>query len=611
MTTSTRNAIAMRTIGVQRRVRLFPFNVADQCPAGFPYALLAEAFHIHGAARFPIVPKARLGKLPASALLKLSLKAAAAKAETSVYAMKSIGLALGLIRTEKRSGSQISFRVEDVECIARDLKGAMNLAEAQRRLGIGFGTMTKLLADDTLVPALRGGDRRHNYVFRTQDVDAFLAKLAHGSRKASTTPQDLIAIADLGRGKAATITECVQKILDGTLKVQARVDGRPGLQALFIDHDELLAAVAGRELSFGAAAIRMRLNARGLRKAIDGGLIAGANRGSTTVPAKTADAFAARFMMLGEIRDRLGGWFPELRKGLQRAGFSPDRNLEKCLCAGYLRHDVEPFVQQVEAGKATLSKPEASWKAMVREAERILRSSKAPVPSDDLLNKLRRKVTIGPSDQNDFFYSAMWDARETFVFIEGAGWWLRANLYLGRAFPVEGPVPTQTEIVDETIIDMLRVAERPLSQEDVLTALKARSIRTPIADGGVFLRRFFVRHQDKLIKLTGLGYWDRGRPYPPALYDPATYKGKTQTAVQRAGLWIVKLLTDEGRPLTRAELEPMLRERGIMPGNCTRAYVANAVAEFSDEIVHLDRVGYWLARKLWPAAGYQPAIGKQ
>jgi len=45
------------------------------------------------------------------------------------------------------------------------------------------------------------------------------------------------------------------------------------------------------------------------------------------------------------------------------------------------------------------------------------------------------------------------------------------------------------------------------------------------------------------------------------------------------------------RPLTRAELETLLRKRGIISEKCTRAYLENAVAEFSDEIVYLDRVG--------------------
>jgi hypothetical protein len=54
----------------------------------------------------------------------------------------------------------------------------------------------------------------------------------------------------------------------------------------------------------------------------------------------------------------------------------------------------------------------------------------------------------------------------------------------------------------------------------------------------------------------------------------------------------------------------MLRDRGIIPGKCTRACVGKAVAEFADEIVYLDRVGCWLARKPWPAARYRPG-GRQ
>jgi hypothetical protein len=572
--------------------------------------LLAQVFLEHGAARFPIVPKARLGRLRPAAERKLSLKAAAAKAGTSVYGMKSIGLALGLIRTEKRSGSQISFPAEEVERIAHDLKGALSLDQVTTRLGIGAKTMVSMIDDGVLLPALRGGCQRHTYIFRPQDVDGLLDRLSAGAPKVSKPPKGLIAITGLGRGKAATITECIRKILDGRMRVRARVGGRAGLQALFIDHDEVMQASAGPELSFAAAAIRMRLNARGLRKAIDRGLIEGVKPGSDIVPAKIADAFAERFMMLGEIRDRLGGYFGNLRRQLEMAGFDPDPDLEKCLCAGYLRNTIEPFVRQVEAGKASLGKPEPVWKALIREAQKILTAAKAPLPSEDLLAKLRRKMPIGPSDQDDFFYTTMWDGRETFVFIKGAGWWLRDRPHLGRIFSLDGPAPNQTEIVDEIVLDLLRSAERPLSQEDILASLKAQSVHTPISDGEVFLRRLAVRHAGAIIKLTGLGYWDRGRPYPPALYDPATWKQKSQTAVQRAGLWIIKLLSDEHRPLTRAELESALRERGIIPAKCTRAYVGNAVSEFAGEIVYLDRVGYWLAKKPWPPAGYRPAVGK-
>ncbi|MCP2216223.1 hypothetical protein [Bradyrhizobium elkanii] len=591
--------------------------------------LLAECFHVHGAARFPIVPKARLGKLPAASLRKLSLKAAAARAETNIYAMKSIGLALGLIRTEKRSGSQLSFPVEEVDRIARDLKGALTLDQTAARLGVGWETMVSLMENGSLLPAMRGGNRRHSYVFRPQDIDTMLTSLARTAPKTSKPPKGLIAVAAFGRGRATTIANCVRMILDGRIKVRARLGGELRLAAVFVDPGEVLqtlvdagdsrAAVLQRNfqpsvpdmLPFAAAAIRMRLNARGLRKAIDGGLLDGVQKGARTVPIRVAEDFARRFMMLGEIRDRLGERLSELRIRLRMAGFRADPDLEKCLCAGYLRAEIEPFLRKVERGAVVLGKPEGGWKALVRETERILTGAAAPVSSEDLLAKIRRKMTIGPSDHSDFFYKAMWDARETFVFIEGAGWWLRARPHLGHTFVLGAPAPSQAELVDKIVLELLRGSERPLSQEAILRHLAAQSIRTPIADGEVFLRRFFVRQTDKLIKLTGLGYWDRSRSYTPALYDPATWRDKTQTAVQRAGLWIMKLIADEGRPLTRAELEPMLRDRGIIPGNCTRAYIGNAVAEFPDRIVYLDRVGYWLAARPWPVEGCRPASGRK
>jgi hypothetical protein len=50
------------------------------------------------------------------------------------------------------------------------------------------------------------------------------------------------------------------------------------------------------------------------------------------------------------------------------------------------------------------------------------------------------------------------------------------------------------------------------------------------------------------------------------------------------------------------------QQRGIIPDGATRAHVGKAVGEFVNEIVYLDRVGFWLARKPWPAAGYRPAM---
>ncbi|WP_164635738.1 hypothetical protein [Rhodopseudomonas sp. BR0G17] len=73
----------------------------------------------------------------------------------------------------------------------------------------------------------------------------------------------------------------------------------------------------------------------------------------------------------------------------------------------------------------------------------------------------------------------------------------------------------------------------------------------------------------------------------------------------------MKLIDEAKRPLTRAELESILRKRGLIPENCSRAYVGNAVGEFADKIVYLDAVGYWLAMRPCAAARYKPTTRKK
>jgi hypothetical protein len=167
------------------------------------------------------------------------------------------------------------------------------------------------------------------------------------------------------------------------------------------------------------------------------------------------------------------------------------------------------------------------------------------------------------------------------------------------------------DIVDDAVVGLLRAAKAPMTSDALAVALDRKGVRIAAADHIVYLRDLALRRRQDIAKLTGLGYWDRVRPYPPAIYDPKTCPSGIQTAVQRAGLWTIKLLNELGRPLVRAELEPLLRARGIIPAKCSRAYVGKAVAEFADDIVYLDPVGYWLRRKPWPPAGYRPRAGKQ
>lgn len=483
--------------------------------------LLAEAFLLHGAARFPVVPKARLGKLADQARRKLSLKAAAAKAGMSVFAMKNIGLALGLVRAEKRSGSQLSFPVEEVERIARDLKGALSQEETQKRLGIGLRPMREIMGNGSLVPAVNGGGQRHVFVFRPSNVDALLERLAGGALVVAKASTGLLPISRLGRGRATTIGGCVRLILDGKLQARERLKGAIGLRGLFINETELEAAVkpsAGDMVPFAAAARLMRLNSRGLSRAIAIGMFAGLERGAKALPAKQVETFARKFIMMGEIRERVGGYFPTLKDQIERAGFKPDKKLAQCLNSGYLRAEVEPFLDRLKAGEVSLEMPPPARQAVIDETRSILDKAERPIESRELLALLRRKIRIGPSDQSAFFYTTMNEEKQDFVYIVGAGWWLRQRPFLGRTFPVERQA-SYHDIVDDEVVALIRKANQPMMPDDIIAALAKKDVAIAAADPTVYLRRMAIRRPE-VVRFHGKGYWDASRAWTSAGYMP-------------------------------------------------------------------------------------------
>jgi len=94
--------------------------------------------------------------------------------------------------------------------------------------------------------------------------------------------------------------------------------------------------VAGAAIPLPAAARKMRLNARGMRKALALGLFPGVRRDARSIPASLVEDFAHRFMMLGEIREHLPGSFPTLKDTLERMGSGRTRTW-KSACMSLIR----------------------------------------------------------------------------------------------------------------------------------------------------------------------------------------------------------------------------------------------------------------------------------
>lgn len=69
------------------------------------------------------------------------------------------------------------------------------------------------------------------------------------------------------------------------------------------------------------------------------------------------------------------------------------------------------------------------------------------------------------------------------------------------------------------------------------------------------------------------------------------------------------LISGAGRPLSREELFPLLRERGlVIQGNDPQMVLSTMLWRMKDEakITRLKGGGYWLAEKDWPQVGYYP-----
>jgi hypothetical protein len=187
--------------------------------------------------------------------------------------MRNFGSALGVVRTKKLSGSQISFPADLVAKIAADLKNAYSLGDAAKRLGIGTKIVHQLIATGILVRALQGSRLYRNICLLEKDkIDGLLEKLAAGASWVDHPSRGLDPVSALGRGHAATIVGCIRLILDGRVTVAERLKGASGLRALYLDHRRL-AEVAGqpygeKEIGLDGAIRRMRLNRRGLSRAI-------------------------------------------------------------------------------------------------------------------------------------------------------------------------------------------------------------------------------------------------------------------------------------------------------------------------------------------------------
>ncbi len=584
------------------------------CKGGREYSpLLADAFLTHGAERFSINSNVRLGKLSSDKRRMLSLKEAAHRCESSVFAMRSIFELLGFLRHGKRPGAQHSFPIDVVERIAKDLQRSCTLQEAQKRLGIGHKSIHGLIEQHILTPKLKGGTSRHVYVFSIDDVDALLERLGSGAKIVHSPSPGLVSLDRRGVVAGGT-TELIRCVLDGRLRIRERNPALDGLRGLFAAREDISAVAAetahGSEVPAALAARLLRLNQPGLRKAQKQGLITGAIRGDRLfIPRAEVKRFAAKYISLTEICERTQQPSKRVLAFLATHRVSPNPRIANCRLVGFARTKVTPLLDKLKSGELSIGPRESDKARLVRAVVRLLEKAETPIPSGDLVSQLRRdNVRLGPSDSLQFLYGSMWESRDTIVNIPSAGWWLKARPFVAAAYAGDGSPRDQFDRAADAIVNLLSEADDPIPPQGLLARLDASGIKIARSDKEVFLRQLVARNRDRIAKLTGLGYWLRERPYAPAKYEPTSYPSGVQTRWQRIGAFAAEYLEIKGKPSEHSELGSMLLSKGILAkARNARGDINDALNRLPDQFVYLRGHGYWLRQLPYEPAGYRTA----
>jgi hypothetical protein len=115
------------------------------------------------------------------------------------------------------------------------------------------------------------------------------------------------------------------------------------------------------------------------------------------------------------------------------------------------------------------------------------------------------------------------EEKQEFVYLVGAGWWLRRRSFIGRTFPADRETPSYHDIVDDEIVAMVGKSKQPLMPEEIVAGLGKKGIAIASSDQIAYLRRMAIRRPE-VVRFHGKGYWDAARPWAQLNYKPAASK---------------------------------------------------------------------------------------
>jgi hypothetical protein len=272
---------------------------------------LSDTFIAHGRNNFHLNGAIELNSggpvLPAT----YTLEQAAKECAIGRTSMRKLGVQLGIIREEAKTGQVLVFDGPTVRAVAKDLSESVDQEGAIGRLGLDLVVVKDLVRSGAIAPLFNGRQWRQHYAFRQSDLDAFIQTILGNSRAVEVPREGEMSALDARRRFNLSGALFLRLIAEGHVKVTAHPRKGRGVAGVLVGRQELksaLIAMATREdIPVPVASVALETTNRVVRKLIEKRFLHSAETaGQAVVTAKSFARFRCDFIGLQEIASMLG-----------------------------------------------------------------------------------------------------------------------------------------------------------------------------------------------------------------------------------------------------------------------------------------------------------------
>ena len=155
---------------------------------------LSDAFVAHGKNNFHIHGAVSAGSTddpipPAT----YTLEKAAKECGIGRTSMRKLGVQLGMVREEAKTGHVLVFDGPTVRSVANDLRESVDQNGVIEKLGVHWAVAKDLLRSGAITPLFNGRQWRHHFVFRVQDLDDFIRRVCADAPTVDEVPEGMMS----------------------------------------------------------------------------------------------------------------------------------------------------------------------------------------------------------------------------------------------------------------------------------------------------------------------------------------------------------------------------------------------------------------------------------